>query len=181
MKKTLALVAALTVVGGTASCFGAATVLLNNYDANFPILFNGANAPVDGTYIQLIGGPVGGTLAPVTQAKPGSTASVFGMTEPGFFDSEVGVVPGVTSGDAQLQLIAWRGSADLASATDVGRSAVWTQSTGSWDPAAQPPAAPTGPAMALPGSFTIVATVPEPSTLALGVLGAAALLIRRRK
>jgi len=181
MKKTLAVIAALTVVGGAASCYGAATLYVDSYTANFPIMFEGKTA-VDGTYFQLRGGVPGGTLAAATEAKTGSTTSTFQLQYgDGNFDVGFLVIPGVADkGVAELQLYAWQGAATYEAATISGKSAVWQQTTGSWAPGQSPEATATGDAIKLPGSVVLQA-VPEPSTIALGVLGAAALLIRRRK
>jgi len=178
MKKTLAAIATLTVLGGAASCFGAATVTLNNYDGGFAVMYNGAEAPGTTMY-QLLGGAVGGTLAPVTIA--GTTTDIFPSDSPGFFDKGTGVIPGLADrANADFVLRAWTGAATWDAATIRGESAKWTQATGAWDNSSSPPPVPSGPVLALPGSFEIK-SVPEPSTIALGVLGAAALLIRRRK
>lgn len=173
MKKALALLAALTLMGA-ANIWAAATVTLSNYDSNMPIFYNavGTLAPLDGTFVELIG-PNG----PVTPTGGGS--SILSLAEPGFFDGGFGVVPGVAdSAQAALTLRAWRGAATWDVAAERGEVS-WTQATGAWDPTAVPPAAPSGPALAIPSSPLIV--VPEPSTIALGILGGAALLLFRRK
>jgi len=184
--KKLALLAAMTLMGMSASCWAAvnATVLLNNFDSNNPILYSASGGPgVPGPLsqninVQLLGGPAAGQLQPVVIA--GSTTSIIPLSAvDGFFDGGVGVVPGVTAGaTASFQLLAFVGTDPTKGAA---QSAVWTQATGKWDdtPPATPP---TGPALNLPAGITVGAgAIPEPSTIALGLLGLGALLIRRRK
>jgi len=186
--KKLALIAALTLMGTAATFAQSATVTLNNYDSNIPVLFvgsgGGAGAPAtaaNNVYVQLLGGPSATQLQPVTIA--GLTTSVIAVGQgsdlAGFFDGGVGVVPGVIAGaQASFVLTAFVGN-NPAIAT-VSRSAAWTQATGTW---AGVPATPTGPTLAVPAGGVSVggAPVPEPSTIALGLLGLGALLIRRRK
>lgn len=89
-------------------------------------------------------------------------------------------VPGTTAGqqNVTVQMRAWltsAGSYEAAAATARGSSGdlVIAELGGGPNPAA---------VNNLPASFTgFVIPVPEPSTIALGVLGAAALLFRRRK
>jgi len=181
--KKLALLAAITLMGMSASCWAAvnATVLLNNYDSNIPVLYMatptstavpaGANVSVT-----LMGGPSAGQLQPVVVA--GTTKSVIALDGAGFFDGGVGSVPGVTAGGtATFRLDAFLTS----SPGSVFSSATWTQATGKWDDT--PPASPPSgvPTLAVPAGGVTVGAVPEPSTIALGLLGLGALLIRRRK
>jgi hypothetical protein len=93
-----------------------------------------------------------------------------------FLSAVVLDVPGTTpGGSATFVLRAWVG-ADFASAAQKGESAPFTVAGLGGTPASGPPLTP--PNLNGLQSFPIV---PEPSTIALGVLGAAALLIRRRK
>jgi len=177
MKKTLALAAALSVLW-TANTFAVATISLNNYGAGAGQIFweqtPGAAAvlaPLDGTYVQLV--TAGGV---VTDTASG--ADIIPMADAGQFYGGTGRVPGAADGaTVEFTLRAWRGAATWDAATERG-SATWSQATGSWNDAAVPPAVPTGPDMINP-AVTIV--VPEPSTIALGLLGGAALLLFRRK
>lgn len=178
MKKTLALAAALTVLW-TASSWAAATVGLNNYGTGAGQIFweqtpgNPIAAPTAGTFVQLV---VTATGAPVTDAATGD--ALIAMSEDGRFYGGTGVVPGAAdSATVELTLRAWRDAASWDAATARG-SATWSQATGAWNPQAVPPAPATGPDMLNP-AVTIV--VPEPSTIALGLLGGAALLLFRRK
>jgi len=190
--KKLALLAALTLMGMSANCFAAAeaTVTLNNFDSNIPVLYvasaGGTAVAAPGSAninVQLMGGPSATQLQPVVPSGGGSAVIPVAGTAAGgvagFFDGGVGVVPGVAANaTATFQLWAFVGS------TPSGQyaSATWTQATGSWDPTVVPPAPATGPTLAIPSGGVTVggATIPEPSTIALGLLGLGALLIRRR-
>jgi len=94
----------------------------------------------------------------------------------GYFNGGSIAIPGIAPGSAAvLQVRAWDDStgATWATATVRGQSATLTITTGG---AGSPPG--------LPANLTGLASfsiVPEPTTIALGVLGAAALLLRRRK
>jgi len=189
MNKTIAVLASLAVMGSAADCMAAAVVNMNNYDANIPIMFKAdaasaaIAAPGIGTYVQLWGGAVGGPLAPVTLNS--TTDSIInGIDDGGFFDKGVGVIAGLADkAQADLELRAWRGAATYDAASLTG-SVKWTQATGGWAMTASPPGTPDNIALNIPASGLTIGpsgVIPEPSSIALGLLGAAALLIRRRK
>jgi len=67
-------------------------------------------------------------------------------------------------------MISWQGDINLSGIT--ARTPTWGQTTGWWDPSSGLPA--TGPALEIPGSITLQG-IPEPSTWALRMLGAACL------
>ena len=159
---------------------GDATIRLNNKDAQMPIFLRHVGTlatPADQIYIQVLAGPAGGTLIAVTPI--GATTSVIELSEPGYFDAGVGIIPGIGDGkvvDCRIQL--WQPLPDWTGLPryEAGTSqwiTKWTQRSGSWDP--QSGLAPTGPVLAIPLS-PIVGAVPEPSTVALGILGGAALI-----
>jgi hypothetical protein len=178
--KKLALLAALAIMGSTAWAQVVSIVQLNNFDPDRPIFSQSAGTlatPAQNVTIQLLGGPVGGTLAPVATQQGANT---FTLLADGYFDGGIGIVPGVTgTGPASFEFRAWTGGGTYESALNVA-TVRWDQPVTQWDstPPNLPPA--TIAALALPSSPTIT-VVPEPSTIALGLLGAAALLIRRRK
>jgi len=100
----------------------------------------------------------------------------------GRFSAGSVAVPGVAGGaTAQLIVRAWdaRTGADYASALINGKSAVFT--SGVLGGAGNPPSTPVSMVTGLPSGFQSFALTPEPTTIALGALGAAALFIRRRK
>jgi hypothetical protein len=184
--KKLALLAAITLMGMSASCWAAvnATVSLNNFDSNVPVMYmatptsTAVAGPLTANInVQLLGGPSAAQLQPVVIA--GTTTSVIPLSAvDGFFDGGVGVVPGVTAGaTATFELTAFTGTTPSSTFA----SAQWTQATGKWDDT--PPASPPSnvPTLQIPASGVTVGAVPEPSTIALGLLGLGALLIRRRK
>lgn len=144
-------------------------------------LSDGNNAPV-GTFVQVLGGPEGGDLTPLSiggsdvfEIGQGLPAAL-GDARAGFFVLGPAVIPGVAPDEtAEFQMRAWRGAADFASASEQGVSSTWTQVAGSIP---EPPQTPDVPNMSGP-AFVVV---PEPTTYLLGLLGGAALfLFRRRK
>jgi len=184
--KKLALLAAVTMVSLSVLA-DKATVSLNNFDANVPIYYlkSGTLAPTgQNIFVQVWGGPVGGTLNPLVDSAGAAITIAMGAggSGAGWFDVGAGVVPGVAdNAQATFQLVAWHG-ASLATADSTAKSPTWNQATGSWNSAAVPPAPLGGPALNIPGgTWNTIVPVPEPSTILLSLLGAAALLIRRRK
>jgi hypothetical protein len=162
MKKVLSIMAALAVTGFAVNCLGDAAVMLNNYDLNRPIYYQAAGtlAPV-GTMIQVFGG--------ATDASTPLGAE-FGLTEPGFFDNGFGTVTGVADNEnVALKLV--------AKYLDTSATAAWSQKAGANPPA---PTLPTPAALELPADITMTAEIPEPSTIALALLGGSLLFLRRR-
>jgi hypothetical protein len=172
MKLALLLAAALAPLSAAAAD---GFVRLSNYPGNNPIFFftTSTRLPVDGSFVQVLGGPRDGSLQ-VLSSSTGQT--VFTLTEPGFFDAGFGVVPGVPEGTSGFfQLKAWRNAPDFETALRttgvVGQSVMFSALTGTV----------TEPAQLETPSFLMCADcVPEPSTFLLGLLGAGALLVRRR-
>jgi hypothetical protein len=171
MKKVLSVLAALTVVG-SASCFGAAAVSLNNYDANTPVFYQTeGNKAGAGCYIAIFSG------ADAVASTSGG-ATIFSLADdPGFFDGGIGNVPGLAdNAPATFTAIAWKGdgtAAGMAAALEKG-TVTWTQNTG----ANSPPNLPSPAVLNLP---SLLIPIPEPTTIALGLIGAAGLLFFRRK
>lgn len=175
MKKTLALAAALTVLwAANTMAAPTATVAANNYGAGAGQIFletQGNLAPIANTWVQLLSG------GQVVADNTGET--VIPLSEPGMFFGGIGLIPGATPGQpTDLTLRAWTGAASWDAATIRGE-ATWNQATGTWDPAAVPPSAPVGADLTNPAITMTV--IPEPSTIALGLIGGAALLLFRRK
>lgn len=136
-----------------------------------------------GYVAQLWAGPAGGTLAPIGDPIPFRTSAAAA----GYWSGAARTIPGVAGGaDALIEIRAWRvaAGADYAAAlasTDTnpvgnyGKSEALTIKTGG---AGEPPSLPAD-LVGLKG-FQLIA-VPEPSIIALGLVGAGALLLRRRK
>jgi PEP-CTERM motif len=185
---TIGTVGMLLAVG---SSQGQGTLNLNNYDSGFGLFDGNQSTPaVAGTSVQVLVGASAGSLQPIVNvsASPTSifTASDINGNGPGtgtFFDGNYGHVTGVAPGSiAFVEVLAWSGAASYAAALTTpgawyGASAIFSEATGT------SPASPSTPApavLALPGTITLV-QAPEPTTIALGGLGAAALLLFRRR
>jgi len=170
MKNSLAVIAGLALMGAAANADVAFNA--NNYTANNAI----GGLTADG-WVEIFYTPAG-------SAGFGTSLGKFQPTEAGFFDNGGMSIPGVTAGPVTLTVAAWTGGATYDAATLKG-STSFSQAVQSWDPNASPPAPKVGPDLTMPaftlGGGTVTPVVPEPSTIALGMLGAAALLIRRRK
>lgn len=182
MKKSIAILASLVVVGSALSSQAATVgvVNLSNYETMQAILGVGGTA-VDAanTYVQL-SYTVGGGAAALATTTSGATQ--WTLDDGGYFDMGTGVLStGAASASVTFTLEAWTGATTFAAATTKGTLS-WTQTTGSWNQDAQPPQTPPSVTLAMPGTLTLTTeVVPEPSTIALGLIGAGALLIRRRK
>jgi hypothetical protein len=182
MKKLLIALAAVLV---TAASYGQGTVLLSNLGGgvNAPVMLEGTgHGPGPGYTAQLFLTSGGQNLAltpastfrPATAAQP--TADRYLVTPP----PEV-TVPGVAaSAKADFALRVWPSSfATYDAAQAAGAAGQQTIAGVTLGGGLIPPANLIGDAGALAG-FTVPA-VPEPTILALGVLGASALMLRRRK
>jgi hypothetical protein len=181
MKKLLVTLAAVLV---SVSTFAQGTIKFNNrltgqVDApvRMPDATTGAGSQA-GAMAQLYYIPATGpavALTPATTFRTTSAAAMFYVNEP-----LTGViVPGVPAGStANIQLRAWVGGTSYETATQfIGESNIIPVSLGGVP--AQGAPIPDAVLTGLQGFNLRV--VPEPSTIALGVLGAAALLYRRRK
>lgn len=201
MKKTvIACVLAVAGTMATVSSYGQGSVIFENYDfgpLNAPVTFGvtGNGGGLNGTAGQNVGSEFkaalmysldgGANYTLLTQAAAGAGGAyptAFSGTDgnaasgAGYFLGPVVTIPGYTSGAVNFIVQAYTGGADYASATQWrGQSAAFSV-----------PSLATGqtPASAFPGgslqSFA-VNPVPEPSIFALSGLGAAALMLIRRK
>jgi hypothetical protein len=191
MKKALSILAALAFAG---SAYAQGTITLSN--ADLPAPGGGTyNAVINLDPVTLGGGfpgaaySVGLFLADSTTPLPGSVSSFFnGTGAQAEFNwiinpnPEVSVTGSAAGSSPSLFVGAWRtadGTFANAVATGAsGRSAAFTaQPLGGPNPAGGPPF-PTPPTTFQ--GFTIT-LVPEPTTMALGMLGLGALALRRRK
>jgi hypothetical protein len=127
---------------------------------------------------QLWGGPANSpesALQPLTPTTNFRTGAGAGYVVP----AGAVVVPGVPGGQtATLQLRVFRGT-DWNTSLERGSSALF-QVGPLGDPTTSPPGLPVDPTAFGTATFQTV-IIPEPTTIALGLLGAAALLLRRRK
>src|SRR5687767_12824130 len=81
-------------------------IRLNNRDSNAPIFYStvpphlpiGSLLPIQGSYVQVLAGS--GTAVSFLTNTTGE--SVFRLTEPGFFDGGVAMVPGVGPGEPAI-------------------------------------------------------------------------------
>jgi len=200
MKKLIAIGAGVLLVNLSALAQG--TILLQNFGTGFTGagVNNPANikVPAGAPYtIELLAGLVapapGGSLSPLATPIMTTTwagGGIFGLGDP----AGERVLPGFAAGTFPFfQLRAWNNTGGVnsyAAALAVpGAAYVYSPVfqliaggglSGLGNPAGIPTAIPAGPLFGMPAGFQLV-PVPEPSTIVLGVLGAAALLFRRRK
>jgi hypothetical protein len=181
MKKLLLVLAA--VAASACSAFAQGTVSFNNNSAFTTtadrLVRDLAGAPLVGTnwVAQLYSGADANSLTALTD--PVVRFRVPTTTSPGTWSGATRALPGFTSGQtATLQVRVWDGNLFANYAAAVAGGGIYglsTPFTYTVPAAGSPPAA-----FFMEGlrGFTLV---PEPSVIALGVLGAAALLLRRRK
>jgi hypothetical protein len=170
MKKTI--VALVALVGTTVATFGQAQVVLANLSGT-------VDAPI-GTSTGVNPGPDARAALYLagsnTMITPATTFLDFAGFEK-YLNQVTLTVPGNTGQAVDVQVRAWMttgpgGGATYELAQSRGASGIFSVT-----PASAPA---TPPDLVGLTSFNIQ-IVPEPSTIALGVLGAAALLLRRRK
>jgi hypothetical protein len=181
MKKLLVTIAAVLV---SVSAFAQGTVTVGNRNlttgGNQPItLPNGDGPGLSGGQAQLYvlqGTTYTAVGAPINFRSTSAAAAPFLEVVPDV------VIPGVPPGSpATVQLRAWVGGASYDAATQFkGSSADIHLAQLGGDPGTgAPPITP--PDLSGLTGFQLQPVVPEPSTIALAVLGASALFIRRRK
>lgn len=183
MKKSVLNAILLASLSTGLSVYGQGTVFLDNSSGGL-IYVGPDNSTLLSTDVnaELLGGAPGGSLTPLATIVGPATAGI--TVDFGRISDPTGlsrVVPGVAAGSpADLQVRLWMGNAltydsavaGLAAVADSGRFVNPTGGNGT------PPAPPAG----LSGMPALnIQAVPEPSTLALAGLGAAALLMYRRR
>ena len=193
MKKLITIVAGVLLVNLSALAQG--TVLLQNVGAGLvaPVRDSGGALIAGGAPItvELLAGTAANSVAPLASAITTTTWSAGGFFGVGGAEK---VLPGFAAGTFPFfQLRAWNNTggvntyagALLANQAYVPGPVFQLVSGGGLNGLGNPTAVPSVPAPALfgmPTGWTLtLVPVPEPSTLLLGALGAAALLIRRRK
>jgi hypothetical protein len=182
MKKLL--LTALTTMAAV-GIYAQGSVIFNNSSTTLVKLLQPdqttINAPVGSTYTVGIWWAAAGTTDDSTFTFSGLTTTISPVA--GRFTGLSQIVPGVTPSGAviAMQIRGWQtdaGSYDAAKAAAKysGKSTIFSVDTG--DPLAVPP----GTATAIVPGFTgLVLQVPEPSTIALGLLGLAGLFVLRRR
>jgi hypothetical protein len=180
---------ALIAVGclvGSLSAFGQGTILFANVGVgvNAPIFDENGTTRLAGTgfSVELLAGPAPLSLTPV----PGAITSFLTGASAGYFNNGgvPVVLPGLAPGTQPwFQVRAWNNEGgtitSYAAATSAGTSPIFQLQLPSvlGDPNAQPPI----PAQSMRGLTAFQFGIPEPSTLALGALGVAALFLRLRR
>jgi len=133
---------------------------------------------------------VNGTLVPNSIAHFGQNGNTVLSQLNGYVSLGTITVPSATlfgGSSASVQVFAWKGAADYATASvtpgaKIGNSAAFNITALGGLDQAQQNSFPVPNASGMSGfTMATVSAVPEPTTLALGLFGAAGLLIRRRK
>lgn len=175
----------LAAIAVAASSYAQGTVSFVN-TAGTLVQINGVNAvTADGAKVELVWAPVGTTDINLYQVVPGAAVTV-GSPLAGRFSGGVRTIPagagstGIAAGG--LAMIAVRGyvGADYATANIKGITAAFQVDTG------DPTTTPAGTAATITGAglwnaSLNLTSVPEPTSMALAGLGAASLLIFRRR
>ena len=178
MKKLILTVA---VVAAYVSAFGQGQVVFNNRitgSVDARATFKGG--PNDGQGVgagytaQLFGGPAGTPLSGLTALTPTTTFRTSSAAAQGYVNGVVVTIPGVAEG-AQAALVMrvypTGGSFTSAGSIDMGESNLITIATGGG----------TLPPTNLAGLNAFTVLIPEPSSIALAILGGASLLLLRRR
>ena len=164
-------------LGLAVSVFGQGQVTLGNNAASLIRIndaVSGTPAAIGQLRFELLAGAPGGSLTAVGTAP--SNAAIAGRIANTVFN--ISAVPAGQNADFRVR--AWDNAfanydAAFAAAALTGQSAVFQSTT---SPAGDPPALP----VALAGKYAGFAVqIPEPSTIALGLIGAGSLLFLRRK
>jgi len=196
MKKYLSIIAVAAMAAYATSALAQGQLGFNNLSTSLvqytdPATSLLAKVPSGGGKVQLYYAPGGaafvpwnGSLTPsawLTANAAWTLGPITGIAPAGRFNGNIATLTGVAAGaDASFAVISWTGaygSFDEAftAGAATGVSPKYTMATGGVDPLVPPPSI----SAQFPG--LILQPVPEPSTLALAGLGAAALLIFRRR
>jgi hypothetical protein len=202
MKKYLSIIAVAAMAAYATSALAQGTVGFNNSSTTLVQQWADATGstlqavPKGGGFVQLAYAPGGTAFTPYVPGS-GQLASAWIAANPGWtlgpttgiapvagrFNGNIQTLTGVAAGaNADYVILGWSGAqssfdAALGAGDQTGVSAKFTTPTGGVDPLVPPPS--------LSGTFTGLTlqpgVIPEPSAIALAGLGAAALLIFRRR
>jgi PEP-CTERM motif len=191
----------LTILGCASLLTGYSqgTVTFANLGAgglNSPILMNDGTTKISGTswIIELMGGATAANMSVIATDNTATTA----LLAPGYFNGGAATVAGISAGGAAaVQVLIYSSAyASFAAAQGAGLANLWGMSgvlnlAATGNPNASPPGTPVAllglvngtTGTTLGGSNIILnpASVPEPTTLALGALGGLALMAFRRR
>lgn len=181
MKKYIAALSAVVLLALESSSFGVVTfpqaaLSLNSFDNGGTVLAVGG-APSSTFFVQIFAGINAGAMFAVDSIGSNPLSSTITGSSGGF-DGNYGYVPTAAPDTTGfVQVFAWEGASTFAAATIKGQSAILPQAFG------RDAGTPNFPAPTQLVNFGAIqlAVVPEPSTIALGVLGGLGLLLRRRK
>jgi hypothetical protein len=181
MKKVIIALASLMVA---VAAYAQGTVNFNNritgvVDARV-MLPDGKGAGA-GFTAELLGGPAN---TPAAQLKPLTPTTTFRATSDaamGYVNGVTVEVPGVTPGGAATILMRAFNGSSFDSSTIRGQSPAFQVTGLGGTPAGGAPLPPANLSGLGIGTTIPLTVIPEPTTIALGVLGVAALLLRRRK
>lgn len=196
MKKYLSIIAVAAMAAYATSALAQGQLGFNNLSTSLVQYTDPATqlltrVPSGGGSVQLYYAPGAAAFVPWTGSLTPSAwlaanaawtlGPIVGIAPQGRFNGNVVTLTGIAAGaDAGFAVISWTGAhtsfdAAFAAGADIGVSPKYVMATGGVDPLVPPPS--------ISAQFTglILQPVPEPSTLALAGLGAAALLIFRRR
>jgi hypothetical protein len=171
MKKLVIALAALVV---SVAAYGQGQVVFNNFvppDINAKVTLDGAGV-TSGWTAQLWSAPAGTTdKSKFTALTPTTTFRTTPAAAAGYVNPIDVTVPGIAAGAQGSFIMRAFNGADYASSVGKGESGIITITLGGG----------TLPPSNLTGLQAFTVAIPEPSTLALGALGALGLLVWRRR
>jgi hypothetical protein len=162
------------------SAFAQGTIFVNNFDAFQPIQLDdgtgAVDAPSSGTLFQILTGSSRTAVVPSGASPDGVLTLNAGLD--GFFDWGFGATAIEANTTGPIEMRAWIGGDGTFDGAAYRGVLSWNQLVGG--PIPPPPNTPQAVALNMPGPL-VMQIIPEPSTFALAGLGAAALLIFRRR
>jgi len=189
MKRAL-VASILGIAASVASSYGQANIVFDTYlavpgsfvrwttDAAFAPAGRAGTAATAGEFVANLLWQYGATTGSAGLAVP--TSGPVGSYGPGYIRGpNVATAGNYTAvADITFTIQAWQGASDYASALNKG-SLTWTEPSTSANPFV--PGGPLTTFSYMPGNIIVSLPIPEPSTLAFAGLGAAPMLIFRRR